>query len=1027
MKGRETSEKAEQFNALLRKAFLLETQELDDFLNQVEDTEMRKQLDFLVRTADASTVLQFKTGVAGDQIHAQISETDQLLPGEKVGRFRVEKVIAQGGMGLVYLGFDELLGRNVAIKTIRPDHAFKPATQKRFIREAQILSQINDSRICQIYDFIEQSDCEFIVLEYIEGNNLNNPDLKLSQKEILKLFVQLAEALMNAHQQGIIHRDLKPDNLMVTQEPALKILDFGIARSTSNGTAIQTPKHQDKHQKMKQEAGLTVAGSIMGTLQYMSPEQIGGLDVTAASDMYSAGVILQELLTKDFAYELNDTHDLKQKVANAELQVPKNLAKPLRSIISDLTTLDPEQRLTAKQLKQRLNHIIQKPQRIKRNLMVSVLMLFIMLAAWFWNFRYAEANKTQIFNDYLAQAEELGNQYMQILSLPIHNIEAEMKGVYDITKSLFDAVETQAELDHSEKKYLQGMIYKNANYYKEALMYLEKSWQAGYRKNNIIHDLAETAILWWWNGQSYDMLTARPESEYETYKQKAYYYAQLSKQNGGQTNDIPTAYLLWRSKQFDEALTVIDQVLANEDWQFTGYLLKAAVYTEKMIQVDTNRTPQDNHALSLDAINAYKMAIERARSHPSSYIGLCQMYKRIIRDALTNTGYDVNNFFIKGVEACEQVLKIEPGNKYIRAFLATIYITYAEVQLHKGVDVMYLLEKAKEWTDKDIELFAKDSSYINKAEIHSKMAQIKNRRGINPEKEINQAVAAYNKAAELNPNTVGQITIGVLYNLEILAQYQLAHGLDMHSTFEEAQSTFKRFNLLDLKSFNNYIVVTYMNTAAIYYLYGKYLLLSGQNVDEVIQEGLSILSEHPVLFDRESYIYGIRAQLMTVLSQQQIKQGQDATATIVNLNENIDQALALFPTQNELLLIKANGLFLRQQNEQNVLNSDADVATDEQIRYSYQQAIEANPQYAQSYVDYANYLKFLSQQTGQKDIISEALELCDRALQTNPNFAEAFAVKADLVDLSGKPQKKVDELRNKAIALNPLMANRNKE
>ncbi len=1020
MVGRETSEKAEQFNALLRKAFLLETQELDAFLNQVEDPEMRKQLDFLVRTADASTVMQFKTGVAGDQIHTQISETDQLLPGEKVGRFRVEKVIAKGGMGLVYLGFDELLGRNVAIKTIRPDHAFKPATQKRFIREAQILSQINDSRICQIYDFIEQSDCEFIVLEYIEGKNLNNPDLKLSQTEILKLFVQLAEALENAHQQGIIHRDLKPDNLMVTQEPALKILDFGIARSSSNGTAIQTPKNQDDHQNKEQEAGLTVAGSIMGTLQYMSPEQVRGLNVTAASDMYSAGVILQELLTKDFAYELNDTNDLQHQVANAELQIPKKLDKPLQSIISDLTLLEAEKRLTAKELSQRLNHYIEKPQRIKRNSLLVTLFCLVVIAGWFWFSRFEEANKTQQFNDFLLEADAIGNQLNQVYTLPLHDISDELELSNGKTLWLTDQIDDNKDLDTDAKYYLKGMAFKKVHDMSNAIHFLEKSWNNGYRNHQIIHELAETAIYHWWYGEFNGFLTHKPTEEFKKYRQKALEYAQLSKDAGGKSNSIPAAFLLWRSKQYDSALSMIDTVLLKEDWHYNGYLLKAAIYTDKLVQFDSERTLEQSHEMNIDAINAYKLAAERARSHPLTYLGVCQMNKRVIRDALTNSGYAVEPFFEDGIHACEQALKVQPQNPYARAVLGSIYVTYAEVQLQKGHDIRPLLEKAQYWTEQDIAMFAKDSSYINKAEIHAKMAQYNNRTGINPEPQIKQAVEAYKMVGKLNPNTLSESTVGILYNLEILAQYKFVRGQDFSETFKEANSAFERFISFEEGHFDTFIVVAHMNTAALYYLYGKYLLLTNQSVDEVVNKGLAILAKHPDLFGKESFIYGIRAQLLTVLARQQIRQSLDAKVTIDSLNSNINQALTLFPTQNELLLIKANGLFLQQQNTE-LFETDAEEVTENNIRLSYQQAIEANPQFPQSYVDFAKYLKFLIKRSPKESVIDEAVDLCDKALQVNPNFAEAFAIKADLLEVLGGRNENVSQLREKAQNLNPLL------
>ncbi|MEZ5473327.1 MAG: serine/threonine-protein kinase, partial [Marinicella sp.] len=946
-----------------------------------------------------------------------------LLPGERVGRFRVEQVIAQGGMGLVYKGYDELLGRHVAIKTIRPDYAFKPATQQRFIREAQILSKINDSRICQIYDFIDQNDCEFIVLEYIDGKNLNDRETALAQTDQLELFVQLAEALESAHQQGIIHRDLKPDNLMVTGEPSLKILDFGIARSAANTPLIELQK-SDSTENKNAQSDLTVAGSIMGTLRYMSPEQVRGEEVTTASDMYSVGVILQETLTGEFAYELNDTNELRNQVAYAHLTNPKNLPHSLQSIISDLTQLEADKRLSANELKQRLKHYIDKPQRQKKNLLVASLFCLVLVATWFWYFRYEEASKTQVFNDYLIEAETLGNQLSQIFTLPIHDITSEIELNKNKAISLVEQIEQDPLFDDPSKAYLQGIAYKNVLQFKEAFYLLEKSWSLGFKNDQVIHELADSAIRLWWNTEFNGFLTSKPLDEAAVFRQKAYDYAQLSKDAGGQVNSIASAYLLWRLQKFDEALDMIDEALESADWQYDGYLLKAGIFTNKIMTLDTGRTAEESYQMGLDAIKAYELAVERARSHPGSYVGVCQMNKRVIREALTNSGFDVDPLFKNGIQACKQALLVLPKDPYVRSVLASIYVTYSEVQLQKGHDISHLLDEAQKWIDEDIAYFPKDSSYLNKAEIHSKKAQINNRKGLDPQPQIELAVEAYKKASELNPNTLSENTIGVLYNLEILAQFQLARGLDVSSTFAEAQSAFKRFYQAEIERYHTQLVVVHMNTAAIYYVYAKYLLLIGEPVNQVVEKGLEILNQHPEIFANESFIYGIKAQLLSALVKQKLNDSDETTEVLELLHRNIDQALDLFPNQNELLLIKANGLFFSQQND--AFLKQPSLITNEEIKLYYQKAIDANPGFAPSYVDFAKYLGYLANNAEASktrlSIITAAIQQCDFALQINPNLAEAYSFKADLLTLKNSSQEEIDQLRRQAMTLNPLFA-----
>ena len=152
------------------------------------------------------------------------------LVGKRIGKIQVLEKLGQGGMGEVYRGFDEFLERHVALKTIRGDQRLQYEARARFAREAKVLSKLEHSNICRVYDFIEGEECDFLVLELVKGQSLKRAcDQSLDEKTKISYSVQIAHALTSAHEKGIVHRDLKPDNIMITPDGVVKILDFGLA------------------------------------------------------------------------------------------------------------------------------------------------------------------------------------------------------------------------------------------------------------------------------------------------------------------------------------------------------------------------------------------------------------------------------------------------------------------------------------------------------------------------------------------------------------------------------------------------------------------------------------------------------------------------------------------------------------------------------------------------------------------------------------------------------------------------------
>jgi tetratricopeptide (TPR) repeat protein/tRNA A-37 threonylcarbamoyl transferase component Bud32 len=315
--------------------------------------------------------------------------------GTTIGNIRIEKRLGTGGMGEVYLGFDQKLHRRVAVKTIRPEHRMSRRIKARFLREARMLSKLGHPGICQVYDVIETADADFLVLEYVEGQTLRqiSPE-ELAFEEKLRLSEKIARALAAAHQEKIVHRDLKADNVMVTPAGEVKVLDFGIARSVSEQPASAPEDGADPdlvHEKEDSEKTrllplqgpwppfapdisslfeepeqLTRLGMVVGTIGAMSPEQAGAGKVSEASDLYSLGILLQELFTGEPAYEGRGTIELLPRVARAETRPIAGLDPDLTALIRDLLNLDPRRRPTAGQTAERLRWILDKPQRLRR-------------------------------------------------------------------------------------------------------------------------------------------------------------------------------------------------------------------------------------------------------------------------------------------------------------------------------------------------------------------------------------------------------------------------------------------------------------------------------------------------------------------------------------------------------------------------------------------------------------------------------------------------------------------------------------
>ena len=214
----------------------------------------------------------------------------ELLPNTKLSHYRIVRKIGAGGMGEVYLAEDTKLDRKVAIKFLNEEFGKDADKLNRFIQEAKAVSALNHPNILTVYEIGENDDSNYIVTEFIEGKTLRehlSPKETNSLNSILKIAVQVAEALSAAHQAGIIHRDIKPENIMIRSDGYAKVLDFGLAKLTEQKQTDEISLEGATKALVK-----TNPGTVMGTVSYMSPEQARGKETNARTDLWSLGVVL---------------------------------------------------------------------------------------------------------------------------------------------------------------------------------------------------------------------------------------------------------------------------------------------------------------------------------------------------------------------------------------------------------------------------------------------------------------------------------------------------------------------------------------------------------------------------------------------------------------------------------------------------------------------------------------------------------------------------------------------------------------
>ncbi|WP_395377733.1 protein kinase [Marinicella sp. W31] len=921
---------------LISEALTLRPEDRQTFISQIDDPKLKEQVTQLLE--DETALTQYLIHTAVPESAQPTPQTNDPIETSRLNRITIQKLLGQGGMGSVYLGFDEKLRRQVAIKSIRPEHLSMTSTQQRFIREARILSKINHPSICHIYDYIETPHGDYLVLEYIEGQELFK--VSLNENRILDVLLNLCHALAAAHQHDIVHRDLKPDNIMITTDGQVKVLDFGIARS------IRSPAPNTEQTQRAIDDNLTQHGSLVGTIRYMSPEQARGEHLTAASDMYSLGIIAQELLSGKAAYEVMATEQLLTDVQQGRRTTPNNIPQPFNQLIEQLTQSDPKDRPSAEQAAAAIEHMKAAPdrKRKRRNKIVAAVLIMALLAVmiWQWQSYITQKNSTDLVKSYTESINELVKSSEQIYVLPIHNTRPGIDALLTKATELFGEIAQNPALIPEDKLRLQGLIFTEAEEYQLAVENLEKIKSKQPTDNSL---LARA-----WTGLYINVMTEysdnygvaqalQAENIRETYLQPTLKYI-----NAAETQDpVVQAFKVSQTESLDQAIDLLNAIINQQSWNKSAIKLKAQIHMAQAIQALEASHWTLAHSLYKKTASTYEQAIEMARSYPDNYIKLCHVKGLLLVDAVQRTGIDAQTYADGAIKACQNYLITYPDDYTAMDTLARIYMMLAQWQSSAGIDTTPTLHQARYWNRQSLALSIDLSTIWTQALIETIAASQMLYRGENIQQQLNRINTSFDQAFALATGPQPHLSSDRLFIFAIEIEQAFRQQEDISTVLNQAEALYREAldnpNLL-----SNERRVLLINMGAVYYAQLGVLFHQGADIQTHGSQLIALYSQELNETFREPNLPISLANTYLLLAQNHYRNDRSAEQDLNTASEWAQQAYEINQNDPGILLTLA---------EIDSLRATITFQDFSSANLLYQQALDANPAKALTYYAWA--------------------------------------------------------------------------
>lgn len=740
-------------------------------------------------------------------------------------RYEITEVLGQGGMGVVYKARDRRLGRTVALKFIR---LADPKMVQRFVNEARAQARITHDNICKVYEVDEVASQPYIAMEYVDGQSVLGLNDKLSLIQKVRLIQDVAEALHSAHRLGIIHRDIKPQNVLVEQKPDGRLrpvlMDFGLARD------------------VRSRLNLTETGIVLGTPEYMSPEQARGTSgdgsVDCRTDVYSLGAMLYEMLVGQPPFEGSTSVQVLISVLNDQV-VPvrtrnPSIPEPLETIVMKCLTKDAEGRYaTARAMAQDLGRYLagepiqaQPPpppptpvaepvtelepppgaQRWWPAILAGLLLLTlsaILIIAVRARFRQAadrrfaeeQARQAVLFQKDVREMELFMRAAYE---LPLHNLRSEQDLLRQQVARIEKQIETLGPVARGPGEYALGRAAMLLDQWTSAEQHFSAALRAGYNAGEVHLALGVA------HGLRYQRAAdeARRSLERTSVGQRlreleAQFLVPARReleQSGGvvwESAAYTQALLQHFRRHYDAALASVSRANGEAPWLYEIVQLEARILRERAAQSDTKELVLFAEYDLKRAGEILGRAIDMARSDPFLYLelaelGMLMMRQRSLAHQPIKVAYD------QVIGACQNALVAQPDLAVIHSLLASAEAAASEDQLERGEDPRQALERGQTALAEAQRLAPGESAQFLAANRLSRV-QIgyQLRRGqdalpalLRAEDSARDGVLRNSSFASLWVD-VGQVHV-------LRADYQATHGQDPRPEFEQALSSFQK-------------------------------------------------------------------------------------------------------------------------------------------------------------------------------------------------------------------------------------------
>lgn len=786
----------------------------------VEKTNPSRKNDL---SEDNTTMLMDKlsTGEENSFSHTEIQSSKDAVAAIKksinipkeIGSYKIISKLGAGGMGEVYKAYDEKLRRYVALKVIRRENNSQAI--ERFLREAYLQAKVEHQNVCKIYEISNVEGSPFIAMQFIDGHSLKVAANWMTLEQKLKVMTKVCLAIHQAHKHGLIHRDIKPDNIMVESNPESNwhpyVVDFGLAKEQSN-------------------EGVTITGAVVGTPQYMSPEQAKGevRTLDRRTDIYSLGATLYWLTLGKAPFDGESALKIVMKIIRQEppplRQLDPKISIDLETIIMKCLERRPEQRyFSAKILAQELERYLEgepiaarpinlwqrlirkarKHRVIAATITVSTILILI-FSIITTNTLWLSSKQASLAQELGQEIEKMDSVMRQAALLPLHKTIAEKNFVIGRLELIKNLMEEGGKSGLGPGNYALGRGFIALGKYSEASEHLQKAWDSGYKKREVAYFLGiALGELYRKEKDALAQLKAeeaaiRQEYIEKTYRLQAFHYLQLG-QKGLDKNSVEygeveygEALINFYLKNWQAAIEKSSAASKKAPWLYETQKLVARSYielSEELKDIGKFAEAKEEHQ---KAKEQYQSLMDIGKSDKSLYLDQSDLWVSIIdldiRQGISPPLENIN----KIVELSDKAALIDPTDSDPYAQKARLYWLFG---LYKKDNVQNLqdVESVKETFNKSIEN-AKTAINLNNlnptfynlgAMALISLGDYEASLGNNPKKYFNEAIELCSSALKSHPNYIScKVSIGDAY--ASLALYEVEENESPEDSLNKA-------------------------------------------------------------------------------------------------------------------------------------------------------------------------------------------------------------------------------------------------